>query len=234
MKSILLPTLGLMILLSGCMSEKAVITRHYTIEWEDDRKEEAGENHRKEEAGENHRKEEAGENQRKEEAGGNQGLVPGRLEIDQVEISPLYEKTQIVNRSDSHEISYYRYHQWAIRPAVAVMEVIRTYIEGAGMFESVSSQYSRAIPDYHFMTTIRQLELIESKNQFLAHLHIEFSLVSHADGSTLLEHRADRTTSLEKKELNLFAAAISDMLVSELRAFDDLFRSQFAELKDVQ
>jgi len=207
MKSTLLPTLGLMILLSGCMSEKAVITRHYTIEWQDDRKEEAGEN---------------------------EWLVPGRCEIDQIEISPLYEKTQIVNRSDSHEISYYRYHQWAIRPSVAVMEVVRTYLEGAGMFESVSSRYSRAIPDYHFTTTVRQLELIESKNQFLAHLHIEFGLVSSVDGRTLLEHRADRTAPLEKKEMNLFAAAISDMLVSELRAFEDLVRSQLAEVKDAQ
>jgi len=207
MKSILLPTLGLMILLTGCMSEKAVITRHYTIEWPDDRKEDAGKN---------------------------EWLIPGRCEIDQVEISPLYAKNQIVNRSDSHEITYYRYHQWAVRPSVAVLEVVRTYLEGAGMFESVSGRYSRAIPDFHFRTTIRQLELIESKNQFLGHLHIEFSLVSNSDGSTLLEHRADRTAPLEKKELNLFAAAISDMLVSELRAFEYLFRSQLAELKDPQ
>ena len=207
MRSILLPALGLMILLSGCMSEKAVITRYYTIEWADDRKEDAGEN---------------------------EWLVPGRCQIDQVAVSPLYEKTQIVNRSGSHEITYYRYHQWAIRPAVAVMEVVRTYLEGAGMFESVSSRYSRAIPDYHFTSSIRQLELVESKNQFLAHLHIEFSLVSNADGSILLEHRADRTAPLEKKELNLFAAAISDMLVTELRVFEGQFRSQFAELNDPQ
>jgi len=207
MKSILFSTLGLMILLTGCMSEKAVITRHYTIEWQDDRGEESVEN---------------------------QWLVPGRCEIDQVEISPLYEKTQIVNRSDSHEISYYRYHQWAIRPAVAVMEVVRTYLEGAGMFESVSGRYSRAIPDYHFTSTIPQLELIENKNQFLAHLHIEFSLVRNSDGTTLLEHRADRTVPLERKELNLFAAAISDMLVSELRAFEEIFRTQLADLKDAQ
>jgi ABC-type uncharacterized transport system auxiliary subunit len=212
MKSKLLPALGLLILLSGCMSEKAVITRHYTIEWADDRN----------------------TDDRNTEAGEHAWLIPGRCGIDQVEISPLYEKTQIVNRSGSHEISYYRYHQWAVRPAVAVMEVVRTYLEGAGMFENVSSRYSRAIPDYHFTSTIRQLELIESKNQFQAHLHIEFSLVRNSDGRILLEHRADRTTNLEKKELNLFAAAISDMLVSELRAFEDLFRTQLAQIKDPQ
>ena len=49
-----------------------------------------------------------------------------------------------------------------------------------------------------------------------------------------MEHRADRTTPLEKKELNLFASAISDMLVSELRTFEYLFRSQLAEIKDAQ
>ena len=46
-----------------------------------------------------------------------------------MKISPLYEKAQIVNRSDSHEITYYRYHQWAIRPSVAIMEVTRAYLE---------------------------------------------------------------------------------------------------------
>jgi len=153
-------------------------------------------------------------------------LIGGLCEIDQVEISPLYEKTQIVNRSDSHEVTYYKYHQWAIRPSVAVMEVIRTYLEGAGLFEDVSARYSRDIPDYRFSTTIRQLEVLESKNQFQAHLHLVFRIISNADGSILAEHRADRTESLAKKELNLFASAISEMLVSELRAFEVLIRNQ--------
>ena len=202
-----------MILLSGCMSEKAVITKHYTIEWPENRQDDR-------------------QDDRQEADGENDWLVPGRCEIDQVEISPLYEKTQIVNRSDSHEITYYRYHQWAIRPSLAVMEVVRTYLESAGMFESVSSRYSRAIPDFHFTTNIRQLEVIENKNQFMAHLQIKFSLVRNSNDSTLIEHRADRTEPLNNKDLNLFAATISDMLVSELMTFEDLFRTQLAELKE--
>lgn len=202
MKSILSNALGLMILLSGCLSEKAAITRHYTIEWSDERKEAEVSDTR---------------------------LIGGLCEIDLVEISPMYEKTQIVNRSDSHEVTFYRYHQWAIRPSVAIMEVIRTYLEGAGLFESVSARYSRAIPDYRFSTTIRQLEVLESKNEFQAHLHLEFKIINNADGSTLLEHRADRTESLEKKELNLFASAISDILVSELRVFEYMAREQLVD-----
>jgi len=202
MKSILSTALGLMILLSGCLSEKAAINRHYTIEWTDDRKEAEAPVTR---------------------------LIGGLCEIEQVEISPLYEKTQIVNRSDSHEITYYKYHQWAIRPSVAVMEVLRTYLEGAGLFESVSARYSRDIPDYRFSTTIRQLEVIETKNQFQAHLHLEFRIINNADGNTLVEHRADRTESLAKRELNLFATAISEMLVSELRTFEVLIRNQTSE-----
>lgn len=203
MKSILSTMLGLMILISGCLSEKAAITRHYTIEWSGNLK---------------------------EAEVSNTSLIGGLCEIDQVEIGPLYEKTQIVNRSDSHEVTYYRYHQWAIRPSVAVMEVIRTYLEGAGLFEDVSARYSRDIPDYRFSTTIRQLEVLESKNEFQAHLHLEFRIINNADGITLLEHRADRTESLEKKELNLFASAISGILVSELRAFEYMAREQLADL----
>jgi ABC-type uncharacterized transport system auxiliary subunit len=202
MKSILSTALGLMILLSGCLSEKAAITRHYTIEWSDERKEAEVSDTR---------------------------LIGGLCEIDQVEISPMYEKTQIVNRSDSHEVTFYRYHQWAIRPSVAIMEVIRTYLEGAGLFESVSARYSRAIPDFRFSTTIRQLEVLERNNQFQAHLHLEFRIINNADGSILLEHSTDRTESLEKKELNLFASAISDILVSELRVFEYMAREQLVD-----
>ena len=198
MKYTLFPILGLMILLTGCLSEKTVITKHYTIEWSDDREGSEGEK---------------------------PGVIPGRCDIDQIEISPLYEKTQIVNRSDTHEITYYKYHQWALRPSVAVMEVIRTYLEGAHLFESVSTRYSRAIPDYRFSTTIRQLEVIEQKNKFLAHLHIEFRIIDNSDGKILIEHSADRTEPLAEKDMNLFATAISDILVSELRAFEVKIRN---------
>jgi ABC-type uncharacterized transport system auxiliary subunit len=198
MKYTLFPILGLMILLTGCLSEKAVITKNYTIEWSDDREGSEGEK---------------------------PGVIPGRCEIDQIEISPLYEKTQIVNRSDTHEITYYKYHQWALRPSVAVMEVIRTYLEGAHLFESVSTRYSRAIPDYRFSTIIRQLEVIEQKTQFLAHLHIEFRIIDNSDGKILIEHSADRTEPLAEKDMNLFATAISDILVSELRAFEVKIRN---------
>jgi ABC-type uncharacterized transport system auxiliary subunit len=146
-----------------------------------------------------------------------------------VEVSPLYEKTQIVNRSDSHEVTFYKYHQWAIRPSVAVRDVIRTFLEGAKLFESVSARYSMAIPDYRFSTTIRRLEVIESKKQFLAHLELEFRIVNDADGRVMIEHTANRTESLAKKELNLFASAISDMLVSELRIFEGLIRERSSE-----
>lgn len=204
MKYILSTALGLMILLSGCLSEKAAVTRLYTIEWSDDR----------------------------EEAQlSDSSLIGGLCEIDQIEVNALYEKTQIVNRSDSHEVSYYKYHQWAIRPSVAVMQVIRSYLEGAGLFENVSERFSREIPDYRFSTTIHQLEVIESKNQFMAHIHIEFRIINNADRITLLEHRADRTESLAKKELNLFAGTISDMLVSELRTFEDLIRDHISEFQ---
>jgi ABC-type uncharacterized transport system auxiliary subunit len=202
MKYTFFTTLGLLFLLSGCLSEKNVITRHYTIEWSGDPK----------------------------EAGDTDVLaIPGRCEIDPVEIGPLYEKVQIVNRSDSHEVTYYKYHQWAIRPSVAIMEVTRAYLEDAGLFESVSARYSRSIPDYRFSTTIRQLEVIEGKSQFQAHLDLTFRLINNADGRILIEHRADKSEALAKKELNLFAGAISTMLVSELRTFEELIREGAGE-----
>ncbi len=106
----------------------------------------------------------------------------------------------------------------------------KNYMESSGIFESVSTRYSRAIPDYHFATSIHQLEVIESKDAFSAHLNIEFRIINNLNNQMLLHHEADRTVTVSGKDLNLFANAVSNILLSELQAFTlmiDVQRSRF-------
>ncbi len=157
--------------------------------------------------------------------------IRGSCEIEQIEINPVFESKQIVNRYGSHEISFYKYHQWAVRPSVAIMELIKNYMESSGIFESVSTRYSRAIPDYHFATSIHQLEVIESKDAFSAHLNIEFRIINNLNNQMLLHHEADRTVTVSGKDLNLFANAVSNILLSELQAFTLMIDAQRSRIE---
>jgi ABC-type uncharacterized transport system auxiliary subunit len=152
--------------------------------------------------------------------------IPGRCEIEQVKISPVYAGNQIVNRSDSHEVTYYGYHMWAVRPSLTITEVILEYFENSGIFASVSSRYSRAIPDYRLVTFIHHMEVVENKNEFSAHFHIEFRILHRSEDRVLVQHEADRTETLSGKDLNLFTSAISNMLTAELQNFTRKIDSQ--------
>jgi ABC-type uncharacterized transport system auxiliary subunit len=192
-------TIGLLLLFTGCISEQSVTKRYYVISMQNDQADL--------------------DNNAIE-------TIQGSCEIEQVEISPVFESNKIVNRSDSHEISYYKYHQWAVRPAVTIVEFIKNYLDNNDIFQSISTRYSRSIPDYRFATLIDQLEVIESGNTFSAHISIEFRIIENSTNQVLLKHEADRTEILPSKDLNLFARTVSSILLSELKAFTIMIKEQ--------
>jgi hypothetical protein len=104
--------------------------------------------------------------------------------------------------------------------------LIKNYLEGTGIFQSVSTRYSRAIPDYRFSTYIHHIEVIESNDAFSAHIKIEFKIIENSTNQVLLKHEADRTETLSIKDLNLFARTLSNILLSELKAFTIMIEEQ--------
>jgi ABC-type uncharacterized transport system auxiliary subunit len=188
-----------LISLTACISEQTVIQKHYTLEYPDYQENYAEDSLQ---------------------------AIPGSLEVQQIHIAQVYDKNQIVNRSDTHEITYYKYHQWALKPSLALMELTMYYLDKAHLFETVSSRYNRAIPDYIFATSIHRLEVLEEKDQFSAHVHLEFRILRNTDNQLMLHHEAERLEPLEEKDLNLFAGAVSDVFYSELEKFAAMVRDQ--------
>ena len=192
-------TIGLLLLITSCISEQSVTNKYYVISMLN----------------------EQGEIETK-----GFETIPGSCEIGQVEINPVYESNQIVNRSDSHEISYYKYHHWAVRPSVVIVDLIQNYLESEDIFQSVSTRLSRAIPDYRFATRINHIEVIEDNDAFSAHISIEFRIIDNSTNRVLIKHDADRTRTLSSKDLNMFARAVSGILLSELKAFTIMIEEQ--------
>ena len=91
------------------------------------------------------------------------------------------------------------YNQWAVKPSLAVMEMVTKYLEEAHLFESESSVFDRNLPEYRFTTTIHQLEVIEIQDQFSAHLNLEFQILNNSDNHILLHHEADRINPFLRK-----------------------------------
>jgi len=197
MKQNIFLIITLFVLFSGCMSEKAIVRRFYTIE-----------------------------------------IPPGQLPaaidqdsvinssclLDHVSVSPVYANIKIVNRNDSHEVSYYMYHQWAIRPSEAIISLILEHMESSGIFKSVTAGYTSIITDYRFETFISKLELIEIGRSSSAHLCLEFKVIDCTNDQIILIHKADRTTVLKQKDINLFSREISNIISKELTLFTTMIK----------
>ena len=177
--------------ISGCFSEQSVINKYYTIE---------------------HQYESPSDNIN------GAFKISGICELMPVEINSLYESNKIVNRSDSHEITYYKSHQWAVRPSVAIREMTLQHLEDSKLFEGISIRYLNKIPDYKFETLLRKLEVIEDEESFAAHLEIEFR-IKNKSGEMLANHIAQRTEKLAEKDMNLFAGKVSNIIHEELDLF---------------
>jgi len=195
MKPYSIISVSFIIMLISCMSEKTIIRKYYTLEIPEDTSIVIPDTFK---------------------------AIPGKCEISRVDINPVYEKNQIVNRNKSNEITYYMYHQWAVRPDEAIREILHEYIQNKKLFENVSTRYTRSIPDYILETSVNDLEIIEIDKSFSAHVNIEFVLLLNSSDSILVRHQADRTEPLEQKNINVFASEVSNILFEELEVFANL------------
>ena len=178
--------------ITGCMSEKKIERKYYTIEIP------AGHFHGRTDS---------------------LPFINGVCVIDKVQVNQLYDKNLIVNRSGSNEVNFYIYHQWAVRPSDAIEEMIVEHLGSARVFSSVCSAFSKSVPDYRFSAILKRLEMVENNRSSEAALSLEFLLINNADGRIILSHKADKSGELKERALNLFAIEVSDMIIRELDTF---------------
>jgi ABC-type uncharacterized transport system auxiliary subunit len=140
-------------------------------------------------------------------------------EITPVNVYPAYATTQILVRSESHEVRYFTYHEWAVRPQEILTRLMEEYFRQHRVFKEASIRFWKNIPDVQVESSLFNLEVFEENNDYMAHLNIELRLIDNESGEIVLRHRGNNYRKLDKKNLNLFAAAISEMFHQELREF---------------
>ena len=151
----------------------------------------------------------------------NAGPVEKSLLVNPVEIHPAFSSNQIAIREDTHEIRYFSFNQWAVRPDQSLTSLLTDFLKRSNIFSSVYSPMVYIETDLTLETTVYNLEIVEDGRTFNARLNLEYRLNS-SDGQVLYSHRADRKETLEDRNLNLFSEAITSIFIGELENFMDL------------
>jgi len=182
--------------IAGCGSQKVVTTKYYVIEINDD-------------------------SLAATFTGQPPPVIDKYCEIEPVDVYPAYASTQIANRSNSREITYYANHQWAIRPSESFTRIVLDYFMHKPIFKSTAERFWRVEPVYKVETTVYHLEVVQENNIFSARLEVEFRLMDSEKGIEILHHRADKMVDLKAKDINLLAAAVADIFYKELISFSE-------------
>ena len=143
-------------------------------------------------------------------------LSPASCEILPVDVSAPYAKDRIALRQKSHELVYYSFHRWAVKPDRMLSQLIENYIDEQNLFNNVASRYWKEIPDYQLRTKVYKLEVFEDE-EFRAHLDVDFTLIKNKTNHEVVFHKAERFVELENRNINEFAQTISDLMLAELQ-----------------
>ncbi len=141
------------------------------------------------------------------------------MEVAPVIIAPPFADRRIAIRVRDHELAYFQSHLWATTPRDAMTNLLETYFQRTGLFLTVSSKGWKILPRYELTSFVHQLEVIQNRKRFVAHLQMELFLRDTKQNQVVVYHSFDRYKIIPKKDLNLFARAISNILHMELKAF---------------
>lgn len=145
--------------------------------------------------------------------------MAGSFDVREVEVAPAYASHQIALRDGSHSIRYFTFNEWVQRPSTKLTGMLISFMENNNVFENVQTGRQAVEPDYVLKTNVHRMEVVQQRKQFEAHFFVEFIMMDAAGDKQLFKHSAERSRILPEKNLNLFAAAVSDFFFEELADF---------------
>jgi ABC-type uncharacterized transport system auxiliary subunit len=141
-------------------------------------------------------------------------------EINEVEVYPAFETRRIVLRDASNQIRYFGDHEWANRPSEILTPLIIDFFSTRKIFKRTSDRFWDKIPDYQIKTTVFNIEVgTTKKRDFQSHLKVRFELIDTKTDTIVVSHTSDRRSILKERNLNLLAASVSNIFHEELMNF---------------
>lgn len=149
------------------------------------------------------------------------------IECKPFHVARAFSDPRIVIRSSSHELNYYYYHLWAVRPPSAVSDLVFSTIANSGLFRHCT-QKTIVKPDFYITGEIKQIERFKEGNKEYAHLNGSMKLTDRSGDHEIVLQPFDRQMDITKdNSMNHFAEAISEMLYDETLLFIDKLAEHF-------
>jgi len=103
-------------------------------------------------------------------------IPPVTLRIKNLKVAEAYKRSELVYRKSAHELQFYNFHQWAVKPEYLITDMVYKHIRAANLFKSVSKTLTDHRPDYVMNGQVLAIEEYDNQQKWYAHLAITFYL----------------------------------------------------------
>jgi len=152
---------------------------------------------------------------------------PYTIRIKDFTIAEAYERPQIVYRKSAHELRFYNFHQWAVKPEHLLSDMIFKHIRTSGIFQNTIKSVIDTKPDYTLAGQIIAIEEYDNEETWYAHLAITFQLENSDTKKIVWQNSYDVRKVVSQhepvyvvRELSFLLENTMDKVVQEL---NDLF-----------
>lgn len=139
-----------------------------------------------------------------------------QLLIREVEISPVYNRPQMVYRISAQELQFFHQNNWADRPSRMLGQLLAQAITHAGIFRNVVERLGDKPPDFVLDTSVQSIEELQGGGMWFAHMAMTFRLARFADNATIWQFTFDQRRPLTQQDLGLVVRAMSEILDEQL------------------
>lgn len=128
------------------------------------------------------------------------GPLPISLRIAEFDVAEVYRRPELVYRQSAHELRFYNFHKWAVKPSHIIGDMVEKHIKQSGYFKDVSRSGVNFNPDYTLSGVVLAIEEFDSRNKWYAHLALSFSLEDHKKNQIVWQKNYDLRKGVPQQE----------------------------------
>jgi ABC-type uncharacterized transport system auxiliary subunit len=151
------------------------------------------------------------------------GPYPYVVRVRDCSIAEAYRRSQIVYRQSANQMQFYGLHLWAVDPDRMVNDLLVKHLKAAQLFDNVTRSVENYVPDFFLSCDIQAIEEYDSKDQWYAHMAIEYQLEDAKTAQIVWKKLYDLRKNVPQqepvfivRELSFLVESINERLVNEL------------------
>jgi ABC-type uncharacterized transport system auxiliary subunit len=167
------------------------------------------------------------------------GPYPFVLRMRDCSIAEAYRRSQIVYRQSANQMQFYGLHLWAVDPDRMITDLAVKHLKAARLFDNVTRSVENYVPDFFLSCDIQAVEEYDSKEQWYAHLAIEYQLENSKTNQVVWKKLYDLRKTVPQqepvyivRELSFLLESTNDRLVQELGVALDEAKDKYLTRRD--